>query len=951
MAKFDFMQLVKNNIKNIDDPETEHAIKGYLEYIHMESKKGKMPLIIVGAGISCSDVLVSKDILISDEDHGLPTLNAMIRHIYDYVYKYSRENGNADLSSLQHLFLDYENFEKLEPHMDREWLSKVFATMANSKSESVKDIWEEFYKWFLFRCIDNKQYGALNTRTTKAAKEIQKFAQKCKALCLSTNFDNYMTSAAEDPWGKSLPGMSIFSKHIAEKYFSRTRRQKDAVNKPPDQISNNCVIHANGDVFWLTCSGDAVDGYCPRTNKYSPAYSWVSKNNTPEENQLVCDICHSKLRATMNMPGTYKKDHDTREMLSAIWKYVSSKISTVITIGISCDWDDVLLQFIIGLLYDNKIPHLDINIISKEKGKSTAVHSGIIDNKSFFSFGLSTTAREGVEYLNQWYENIKDEQNPVRLKFEESEINEINKLLEKVDFIKRLKHISQIGLKGYWKSAITDNDRWEHSKEVAGLALKFYNKICANSGREPDVSEQALIYISGLLHDCGHLPFSHLMEDVFSELSWKFEYNEETFNHNHYTSYLIRKLFTSDIAGITAAEQKERIEKIRQFIKKYNVDHEDIIKVINGNYGIGYIDALINSEIDCDKIAYLYKDSDQTNMSFLFNKNNKEEFLDELLKNAYITEEGLIALDSESAWIAFRMLDERKRFYSELYYADDIRCLELAVKYIVITYFVQQYNEIEKEKYEKYKDEKYGDLSHCRIMMVIDDLFDSANIITHVSMKDSLSEQTLKTLKQCMGICLGIIKKRTDNAVDKPKPNGKKDKEPNEITILKKMYEKLTGDYSYQENKNGADSEMSLFPYTDNDLNNLSKKLGYEQLFDVRKRIHLNFPGVLLIDVYESVKYLARAKSRKKKFRIDGTEENQVIYLVPPGDRNTWHNNEALASIDISKYVDDNKLDDTKCTFNVYKLSNDETMIEYAINMLKKEMEIKIKAGNEAEDE
>jgi hypothetical protein len=101
----------------------------------------------------------------------------------------------------------------------------------------------------------------------------------------------------------------------------------------------------------------------------------------------------------------------------------------------------------------------------------------------------------------------------------------------------------------------------------------------------------------------------------------------------------------------------------------------------------------------------------------------------------------------------------------------------------------------------------------------------------------------------------------------------------------------------------------------------------------------LNFPGILLIDVYKSVNYLSTSKSRKKHLRIDGTNENQVIFLVPKEERNSWLNNEnALADTDISKYVEDHKLDIPKYYFNIYKLSDNNSNIEHVINMLKKEM-------------
>ena len=968
MSIFEFNENVKNKTLSVNfvtncSKEVENEMIEYLKYIHKESEKGKIPLIIVGSGISNSGVIIEHKRKVNEKSYerimaknGLPTLIEMIKKIHELTYE-GDDNDRKNLHDLRKIFKS-ENFDMLIEHIDKEWLSKVFSTLANSESKDVKEIWDKFCNWFLFKCIIEKEgngsvYGALTTVTTEAAVEVHRLSKNCGALCFSANFDNYLSYNKRQPIensDSSLFGMSIFSRNTAEKYFIRSRRKSypknEILKRYDEEIDNDCVLHANGDVFWLSCSGDKVKGYCPKTGKYLPAYSWFKKNGNEKisEKDMVCDICNSSLHATMTMPGTYKKDRDTREMISAIWKYISSKISTVITVGISCNWDDVLLKFIIGLLFENDIPHLDINSQSDAKIKDIELHKKVVFDVNFSSISLKTDALSAVKYMNEKYESIKKNEDKKSKYFEKTEKEEILKLLERLTFIKRLEKVSQIGLKGYWKHAGKDNNRWKHSKKVAELAFQSYKKMHEINKKTENVSEKVLVYVSGLLHDCGHLPFSHLLEDVFSELSWKLENNEEPFKHGHYTSYLIKKLFKEDITFFPE-EERGVVKSIRDFLAHYNVDYEDIIKVIEGNYGIGYIDALINSEIDCDKIAYIFADSDQTNTNLML---NEKEFLDKLLKNAFITQEKLVALDSESAWIAFRLLNERKRLYNELYFARDLRCLELAVKFILTTFFVQRYNELDNNKYKKYGKEEYSDLSHCRIMMVIDDLFNivmSKGLPEQIQMETSLSKQTRETLKQCMNICL--------NQIREPDGNHSPDDNPKELDVLKVIYKSLTGN-NIDDTKGAAEDNISginLLPYTDNDINELAAQLSYIQLLEVRKRIHLNFPGVLLIDVYEPVKYLSTAKSRKKHLRIDGTDENQVVYLVPHGDRNTWHSGDAHASLDISDYVKNNKLDDSKPYMNVYKFSVDNTKIEHAINMLKKEMKMRKDSRSEGEDD
>jgi HD superfamily phosphohydrolase len=920
--EFEFGPLIRNKCVDASSALINNeSFRGYVEYISSELKKGKKPLIIVGAGISSSRTHCSDD---KETKEGLPTLILMIKHILKLVAElFNAELPNAELRELSHLFTDdIKNDLKKDDEnysaIDREWLSKLFTTLSFSTSPSVKKIWSDFCNWFLFECIkfpDDEKKGAMTTLSSAAAKEISLFSKTADAFCLSANFDNYLTYQKKTSTGKesAVPAISIFKKGTAKKYFIRTRRHRKKDGKElrfEEADENECVLHTNGDVLWLSCSGDKVDGYCPETGKYFPAFN---RDKYKKREDLRCDICGSELTPTMTMPGTYKKDHDTREILAAVWKYVASKISTVITIGISCNWDDVILKFIIELLFENNIPHLDINT-NPEK---TEIYKKIISDNYFNSVALKQDAADGTKWLYDLFLNAKkDEKNEDP--FDKSRQQHIKDILAKTETIQNLKLISQVGLKSYWIPSIEGkNDRWSHSQEVADNALMFYEQLHKNSHKVEKQEEEALVYISGLLHDCGHLPFSHLLEEVFSELSWKIFGNTESFTHNQYTAERIKEMYDDEKSGLKA------------LLNSYNITCEEVIKVIQGKYGIGYIDALINSEIDCDKISYLVKDARHMG----FGTTLTDDIIKSLSKNAFITQEGLVALDSESAWHAFRLLDERTRFYKELYFRDDIRCLEAAVKFIIITYFVQKYNVLEESAYEDYRDDEYDNFGHCRVMMAIRDLFaiidDKANKKDDESLEYSLSGQVKESIKRCMDI---IMKSNYGSDVS-PENN---DKQPNEIKILKKFYLRLTGeDYKPDGTKN---EDIISRPYIDDDILELSSRLSYKVLKEIRKRMHLNFPGVLLIDVYKPVNYLSSAEDRRKRVRLDGTEESQTVFLVPDSDRTKWGNTNALAGIDIADYVKKQNIGQDKPAFNVFKISRNTTETEHALNMLKKEM-------------
>ena len=104
----------------------------------------------------------------------------------------------------------------------------------------------------------------------------------------------------------------------------------------------------------------------------------------------------------------------------------------------------------------------------------------------------------------------------------------IKELLNSKDF-KRLKHISQSGLKHFNISSGTSYSRWEHSIGVMLLLRKL----------NASLNEQ----ITGLLHDVSHTAFSHVIDFVFN-----------TQGHENYAGEKLKEfLENSDIGKILKA--------------------------------------------------------------------------------------------------------------------------------------------------------------------------------------------------------------------------------------------------------------------------------------------------------------------------------------------------------------------------------------------------------------
>ena len=776
MQRFTYPKSVKREPLGLD--QANEVLRQLSAYLVREHRKGKIPLIVAGAGVSSANLEQRGDSKTLFQK-GLPCLTGMILKLYEQVE--AEPPGSPELEKLRGMFYEAQGNpggDRFVERIDREWISKLFGTLSDSTDKDLQKLWDDFCKWFFFRCCeaaDGSQGGALNISTPRAAEEIAKMYSSLDAVCLSANFDDFLEYALAGAGGSRL-GISLFNREDINGYFRRKRREGRPFSDPP---FNRCVLHANGDVIWLHCSGDHDEGYCPRRERYVPAFHDrrhmlpEKTEKTPQDEILRCRICGSTMKPTMTMPGTYEKDNNTRQIISSIWEHLATKISCVITVGLSCNWDDILLKFILGLLLEREIPHLDINDLSDPTHQgNTEIIQQIVREKRFQSRGIRADAAEGLKLLNGAIKQAASELPPAAPAPCKGTMpdfyDELVDILKKYPEIQHLQRVSQLGLKALSARRGEENDRWEHSKEVAEIAYQLYSKLCANSRKEESLFEQVLLCAAGLLHDCGHLPFSHLLEDVFEELSWGISERGDAFKHNQYSKVLIHRMCERENSPLKA------------FFDRHGVSPEEVVQLIEGNYGIGYLDTLINSAVDADKIAYIFTDAEQMQRALML---RKDEFIDRLMEKAYITQEGFVALDGTSARQAMRLLDERRRMYDELYLDPRMRCMEAAAKYIITTYFVQKYNRVSFD--ERFSvSENEADLGGYRIMLAVDDMIRMED--GEESCMEDLSPSVGERTRQSLAICMGIVQRLAASG---------EETSLEEWQLLKRMYRQLTGEH------------------------------------------------------------------------------------------------------------------------------------------------------------
>ena len=100
------------------------------------------------------------------------------------------------------------------------------------------------------------------------------------------------------------------------------------------------------------------------------------------------------------------------------------------------------------------------------------------------------------------------------------------KLIDTPNF-QRLRFIRQNGLANLVFHG-AEHSRFTHSLGVHHVAKQMYERICRNSSEKESTEWKLLTVIAALLHDVGHGPFSHSLEEILKEVEIKFDHEDMT---------------------------------------------------------------------------------------------------------------------------------------------------------------------------------------------------------------------------------------------------------------------------------------------------------------------------------------------------------------------------------------------------------------------------------------
>lgn len=222
----------------------------------------------------------------------------------------------------------------------------------------------------------------------------------------------------------------------------------------------------------------------------------------------------------------------------------------------------------------------------------------------------------------------------------------ILKIIDSPSF-QRLKKISQLGLVSTVYPAAT-HSRFEHSLGVYRTALLFLNHFASNERFSAQVSQrQAEAFVlASLLHDIGHWPYCHPIEDM--QLDGIAEH--EIYSAEYLNDPQIADCISSD----------------------FTCSVDDVLKLVQGdktNPNTLLIHSLLSGPIDVDKMDYLYRDSLHAGVPYGQNFDSGR-----LIDSLCINEAGdRLAITEKGRTAAELMVFARYVMFSEVYWHHAVR--------------------------------------------------------------------------------------------------------------------------------------------------------------------------------------------------------------------------------------------------------------------------------------
>jgi HD superfamily phosphohydrolase len=195
----------------------------------------------------------------------------------------------------------------------------------------------------------------------------------------------------------------------------------------------------------------------------------------------------------------------------------------------------------------------------------------------------------------------------------------------------------------------------------------------------PEPLLATLAVIGAAHHDLGHLPFTHLTEELFQELRWTTRPWSDRFRHDE-------RVFDTSWNELRVEVEGTLDEACKGLRLQKHVFKSWLQRAIEGRSGIPFLDGLLNSPLDVDKIDYVFRDCWTLKRSIHLpnsDEDRRDWFAKFINNEQHILPSGLIAISGTAGEHARDFLDERRWLYKHLYFLPVYRAVERVARSVL----------------------------------------------------------------------------------------------------------------------------------------------------------------------------------------------------------------------------------------------------------------------------
>lgn len=221
--------------------------------------------------------------------------------------------------------------------------------------------------------------------------------------------------------------------------------------------------------------------------------------------------------------------------------------------------------------------------------------------------------------------------------------------------MRRLSRISQLGLVSLVYPG-ANHSRLEHSLGVYRLAVQALTQLSRSSEFASSLDDESakLFLVAALVHDIGHWPYCHPLEDM--RLDWIPRHEQ-----------LAKELICNDELGNMIRDQWQvEPELVAEFLAPKSDANPSLLR------------SLLNGPIDVDKMDYLQRDSLHAGVPY-----GRNFDIGRLIHSLCAGPDGRIAITEKGKTAAEMMVFARYVMFSEVYWHHAVRCATAMLQRVV----------------------------------------------------------------------------------------------------------------------------------------------------------------------------------------------------------------------------------------------------------------------------